>query len=699
LTSETGPGRVGACRVGIDVGGTFTDFVLYDPAARRLTAYKEPSTPDDPSLGVARGLGELLERADVAPSNVGLIVHGTTLGLNTVLERTGARTALIVSRGNRDILELARSKMPSPYDFSIPKEQPLVPRDLVFEVSARSGAEGSVVERPETTELRTLAEVLPARKVEAVAVVLLNSYLDAALEDEVAEALESALDDVLITRSARVWPEMREYERAMIATMNAYVSPSLNAYFSRLERRLAGAGVDAPLYITSSAGGTLDVATARAQPVTTLLSGPASGVVAASAVARSAGQTAIIALDMGGTSCDMSVSQAGEPEYTTATHVGEFPLMAPVINVSAIGAGGGSVVWVDGQGVIKVGPQSAGADPGPVCYGQGGSRPTVTDCYLVAGVIAPEAFLGGRMRLDRAAAEAALAKVADSLGMSGEARAVQAADAALQVATAKMAAELYKAMAQRGLDPRDFMLIPHGGAGPTHAALLAEEANVKAICVPAAPGTLCALGAILSDVKRDDVRSVRCCLDAEGALDRLEAAFREMEVNAEDWIKMHGRRVTASRFVYGADMRYVGQAYEIAVQLPADERAALGVEGLTELLHREHERVYGFRDPESAVEAISVRLRIVGSLPPLALPELEPAKTTARPAGRRRVHLNGAWYEATVYRGAGLAAGHQLAGPAVVELEDSTVCVPAGWQAAVDHLGNIQLAKTDHGRS
>jgi N-methylhydantoinase A len=688
MTKPAGP----KCRIGVDVGGTFTDFVLVDVASGGLDFYKEPSTPADPSLAVERGIQGVLERAGAAPRDAELVVHGTTLGLNAIIQRKGAATALVVSKGNRDVLELARSKMPSAYDFSVGKEEPLVPRDLVFEIDARIGADGTVLARPGPGQLVEVAEALRRRDVVTVAVMLVNSYVDPTLEAEVAETLSERLNGVLVTRSASVWPEIREYERASIATMNAYVHPLLESYFSRLQSRLAGIGVEGSLYITASNGGTLSVETARERPVDTLLSGPASGVVAAAKLAGQAGRKGIISIDMGGTSCDMAVSQGGEPEYTTRTHIGDFPLVAPVVNVSTIGAGGGSVVWVDNLGILKVGPESAGADPGPVCYGQGGTRPTVTDCYLAAGFIAPEAFLGGRMRLDRAAAERALLDVADRIGIAGEDRPARAAEAALKVATAKMVTELHKGLAQRGLDPRTFTMIPFGGAGPTHAGLLAEEARLDAILIPAAPGTFCALGAILSDVKRDYVRTVRQVLSQEGSvIGNVRRAIQEMEQEALGWVRREGEHLGETALGYSADMRYQGQAYELTVEIPPAARERLEPDQLAELLHVEHARVYGFPDRESPVEIITVRVRVTGKVPSISLPTVGAERGKATVAGQRRVFHDGAWLEVPVYHREILAEGHGLNGPAIVEQEDSTVWILPGWRGRVDTWGNLEL--------
>ncbi|MBL8671492.1 MAG: hydantoinase/oxoprolinase family protein [Alphaproteobacteria bacterium] len=686
------------CRIGIDVGGTFTDFVLSDPRDGRLVYFKEPSTPSDPSQAVERGIQGLLDRAGAAREDIELIVHGTTLGLNAIIQRRGTRVALVVSTGNRDVLELARSRMPSSYDLYCAKEEPLVPRDAIFEIDARADARGRVTDKPRPAQVAQVAKRIKAGGFKAVAVALINSYLAPGIEDEVAAALAKQLPGVLITRSAEIWPEIREYERSLVATMNAYIHPLLNSYLTTLKRRLAAIGVTAPIYITASNGGTLSLETAADRPVDTILSGPAGGVVAAARLAAVAQRREIITIDMGGTSCDMAVSKAGEPEYTTRTEVGDFPLILPVVNVSAIGAGGGSIVWVDGEGILKVGPESAGADPGPVSYGRGGTRATVTDCYLVAGQLDPDRFLGGRMKLDRAAAEKALLAVADRIGIKGTDRAARAADAALRVATAKMATELYKALAYRGLDPAGFALIPFGGAGPTHCNLLAEEARLPTIIVPPGPGTFCALGAILSDVKRDYVRTVRTRLTADPAVAKLlRRSVEALEADGLAWLKREGAVVDGHEIAYAADMRYAGQAFDLNVPIPKAVREKLTAAALADLLHAEHDRRYGFRDADSAVEIMTLRVRITGKVPPIDLPRVAGGGGAAVPVGKRRVfHADGGigtWIDAPLYARQALKAGTRFAGPAVVEQEDSTVWVLPGWSAAVDAVGNLHLTK------
>ena len=683
------------CRIGIDVGGTFTDFVLANPLTGEIVRYKEPSVPSDPSLSVGRGLPALIERAGVRPGDVELLVHGTTLLVNAIIQRRGARVGLVVSRGHRGVLEIGRMSLDNSFDFTLRKEEPLVPRNLVFEVAARVRADASVVERPSPADLDRLATDLCAAGVEAITVLLLNSYAFPETEHEVAEALRHRLPGIPITESAVIWPEQREFERGLVAIMNAYVQPIMGAYLHRLQARVTEVGVNAPIYITASNGGTLSIDTARERPIDTVLSGPASGLVAATRVARSLGRTGILTVDLGGTSCDLAINEGEEPEYATSTRVGDYPLVVPVVNVRAIGAGGGSVLWVDRQGVLKVGPESAGADPGPVCYGRGGTRPTVTDCYLLVGFIHPDHFLGGRMRLDRDAAREAMGAIADRIGYEGRDRAVRAADAALRVASAMMANELSKGLARRGAAPGDFALMAFGGAGPTHAGLLAEEAGLDTVVVPPGPATFCALGAILADVKRDYVRSHRLRFaDGPRVAAELASIFRGLEDDAASWIRREGEILGEVVFDGALDMRYSGQAFDLQVPIPEGLRTEPDLDAITELFHREHERIYSFRDPESSVEVSTERVRITGRIPPLEIPPIA-ERGPAEPVDTRRVYVAGRYLDAPVYLRRELGRGAALSGPAIIEQEDCTVWVLPDWNAAVDRTGSILVRRPE----
>jgi N-methylhydantoinase A len=679
-------------RIGIDVGGTFTDFVLADPATGRVFNFKEPSTPADPSAAVETGLRALLAETGVEAGDISLVVHGTTIALNAVIQRKGARVALVTSQGNRDVLEIARCRMASPYDIFSSKEEPLVPRDRVFECSARAAADGTVTAFPDAGEIADLAARLKSSGASAIAINLLNAYANPAFERDLAAALEPLLPEILITASADLWPEIREYERALIVTMNAYVHPLMEGYLATLGERFGDLGIDAGFYFTASSGGTLGLATARARPIETILSGPASGVVAAAHLARAADRRDIITVDMGGTSSDMAVCAGAEPQTTTQTRIGDFALVMPVVDISAIGAGGGSIVWVDAEGLLKVGPESAGAEPGPACYGRGGTRPTVTDCYLALGYFLPERFLGGRMVLDHAAALAALDEVAGRLAMDGEARAVEVAEAALSVATAKMVTELFKGMARRGADPRRFALVPFGGAGPTQANLLAEEARLDSILIPPAPGLFCALGALVSDIRRDFVRSLRCRLDDPAAGAEVGRLFAALENEALAWLDGEGEIVAERSLARSADMRYVGQAYELNVAIPRETAEARHISAIARLFHDTHQRIHGFADPSAAVEFHNLRVTALGAVPDLPLPGAAEGEPPA-PRERRRVWHRGSWREVPVHARAELPAGSGIDGPALIEQADTTVVVLPGWRGRVDGLNNLHLER------
>lgn len=679
-------------RMGIDVGGTFTDFILADMRDGGLVLHKEPSVPGDPSLAVERGARSMLQANAVAPSDVELVVHGTTIGLNAIIQRRGARLALIVSRGNRDVLEIARIRLPSSYDVTAPREAPLIRRDLVFETSARMRSDGTVIAPVDPSEIAEIATSLRARDVDAVAVMLLNSYRDPTLEIAVADLLREALPGVLVTESGVVWPEVREYERCLVAGLNAYIHPLMRSYFDRLEARISDNGIAAPIYITANNGGTLSLETARERPIDTVLSGPASGVVASVRVGDVAGRRKLLTFDMGGTSADISIVRDGAPEFTTATFVGDFPLIMPVVNVGAIGAGGGSVLWVDDQGFLKVGPLSAGADPGPVSYGRGGTAPAITDCYLATGIIDPDRFLGGRMRLDREAALLALGAIATRLGLDGP---IAAAEAALRVASAKMATEVTKLLATAGADPREFSLVAYGGAGPTHAILLAEEARLDAVLVPTTPGAFCALGAVLADVRRDYAQTARHLIAAPGLLAEdsdgwpaIEAAVSRLRADALAWIAREGSIVGAHRLVLSADMRYPGQAFELDIPAPEE---SLDPARWCAAFHAEHLRLYGFSDTSSPVQVTTVRLGVIGKVPPVRFPQVGAARPSAR--GKRVIWRAGRPHDALVYDRADFGSGAVVFGPAIIEQQDTTTLILDGWRCEADAIGTLHVTR------
>ncbi|MEM8662592.1 MAG: hydantoinase/oxoprolinase family protein [Pseudomonadota bacterium] len=677
-------------RVGIDVGGTFTDFVLIDPARETPVTFKEPSTPADPASSVIDGLPKLLDAAGRTMGDVGLVVHGTTLALNAVLQRRLARVGLVVSEGFGDIMVLGRGGLPNSFSYKDPKREPLVPRQHVYEVPARLRPDGSAVASPTAADIDTIAERARADRLEALAVVVLNAYAHPGMETDLADALRARLPGVLVTGSAALWPEVREFERALVTVLNAAIHPMMARYYQGLEERLNGLGFNGRLAIATSNGGTVGVATARERPIETLLSGPAAGVAAAARLAAGAGLPRIVTIDMGGTSSDMSIATDGHAEVTTETRIGDHPVIVPAINVWAIGAGGGSVLWVDPQGLLKVGPQSAGADPGPVAYGRGGTAPTVTDCYLALGFLDPAHFLGGRMALDKAAAEAALGELGGKIGFTGADAAVRTAEAALRIATAKMATEIGKGMASRGFDPADFTLLAYGGAGPTHAAMVAEAARIGTVAILFAPGTFCAWGTATGEVRRDFARSRRARLGAEpGAGNAIREALDTLEADARAWLQREALDPGAAHLTHFADMQYPRTATLLTVAIPPGIAAAGEDTALADLFHAEHERRYGFRDAEAIVDVSTVRL--VASVP---APRVATASQGGSESGTRQIVWRGETLTAAVHGAGAVATGGPIMGPAVVEMADTTVLVPPSWSVAAGSAGGLSLTHT-----
>lgn len=651
--------------------------------------HKQPSTPHDPSEALESGLGALLEREPGLRDGPVRIVHGTTIALNAVLQHKVAEIALVVSQGSRDVLEIARIRQSSPFNIRAVRDEPLVPRGRVFEVGARISAVGTVTADPTDEELDALCGRIAGTGVGAVAVMLLNAYVAPDAERAFADRIAARLPEVLVTRSAGIWPESREYERAVVACLNAQVHPLMQGYLSQMRRRVEAVLRTEPvIQLTSSAGGMLSIETAAERPIDTMLSGPASGATAAARICEAAGISAAISFDMGGTSADIAVIHDGVVEFTTKSKIGELPLMMPVVGVSSIGAGGGSIVSVDAYGVIKVGPESAGANPGPVAYGLGATRPTVTDCYLVLGFIDPDQFLGGAMPLDVAASRASLERVADRLGLPS---AAAAAEAAIRVATARMATELYKLLAQRGEEPGHHFIVPFGGAGPTHAVLLAEEAGMAGIAVPPAAATFCALGAAMADVRREFVRGlgrVRVESFAEGLWENWAA----LETEASRWLAGERVLTNAEHMLHALDMRYSGQSFSITTEIPRAVREARDVAGVISAFHAAHERIYGFRESDEAVEAVTQRLSIIGEIPKLSLPDLPPGRNPDRLSVRPVFH-RGEWIEAAIYRREQFGAGSTASGPAVVEQDDTCLWAPPGWRVTAEARGILIVTR------
>jgi N-methylhydantoinase A len=679
---------VGRYWLGIDIGGTFTDFTLYDRTTGDVTGLKTASTPPDFARAVEDGLERLAREHAVDLSGIDVLVHGTTIAVNTLIQRTGARLGLLVTEGFRDVLEIQRLRLPNPLDLNGRRPEPLIPRSRVAEVRERLRADGEVDTALDEEGVEAAARGLAARGVEGLVISLLHAYRDPSHERRARAAAERAAPGVAVRASHEVWPQAREYERTALAVLDAYVQPKVQRYLAGFEEALAARAVPAAPYVTKSNGGIMPVAAARRQTVATLLSGPASGVIGAAHVAGAAGLENLITLDVGGTSADIAVVVEGRPRYSTAEQIGGIPVMMPVVGVTAIGAGGGSIAWVDEVGVPKVGPQSTGARPGPACYGQGGEAATLTDAFVVSGFLDPERFLGGRMRLHRGLAEEAVGQLAGSLGMGLD----EGAESVVRVAASNMYAAFTRILSRAGIDPREFALVAFGGAGPLVGSLLAREVGIPVVFVPRAPGTLCALGAISTDVLNDAVRTVHGRLDS---LDwgALAAARSALEAELLGWVDQHAVALDGVTFLHGADMRYVGQSYEIEVPVEPGWLAPGGAPRLLEAFHRAHERVFGHADPRAPVEMVNLRVQLRGARPRVPLAEVAPG-TGAVPTGRRPVWIDGRRVQARVYERASLGRGDRLVGPAIVEQPDTTVLIPGGHVADADRFGNL-LVRTE----
>ena len=674
-------------RIGIDIGGTFTDLTVFDEAAGALHILKTPSVGAHPSQAVVDGIRQMRERFDVRAEAVGTFVHGTTLALNTLLQRNGATCGLLVTEGFRDILELQRLRLPNPHGFYADKPRPLVKRRHVREIRERLLADGRTYRPLDREGVVRAAEELLADGVEAITIGFLHAYRDPRHEREAKTLVQNAFPGLYVSISSEIWPQQREYERTLLTVMNSYVGGSLERYFDALSDEVAAEGVRCSLLSTTSNGGIMSVEAAADRPVQTLLSGPASGVRGAMYIGGLAGHDKVVTFDLGGTSADIAVVD-GQLPYSTENTVGDFPMIMPVVDVASIGAGGGSIAWTDPHGVLKVGPRSAGAEPGPAAYDRGGTHPTLTDAYVTVGILDPTAFLGGTMPLRRDLAEAAVGGVGATLGRTP----VEAAEAVLRVATANMYAELLPLMARKGIDPQEFALLPYGGAGPTHAFMLAREVGIGTVVVPPHPGTLCALGCLVADAQGDVIRTVHA--DVATLDDHAVAgAYREMAGEARAWLDSQEIAAAGVTYSYGADVRYHGQAFETAVDLqlgaaPEDLEGAQPHAALLAAFHRQYEAIYGYADRSASVELINLRLTIVGRTPKPQLPLVAAADGPPRASGTRLVHLGGG-VEAAVYRRGDLRAGHVFEGPAIVEQYDTTSWVPAGYRVRVDRYGNL----------
>ena len=679
------------CAIGTDVGGTFTDLV-YCTESGEVHCLKVPSTPSRPGESILTGVDEILAtfRPDAAAWRAAHHTHSSTVATNALIERRGAKVGMLATAGFRDLFELQRLAIPHPMRFDSRRPQPLVPRQWVQEVRGRMGPDGSEVEPLDEAGAIAAARVLAASGVEIALICFLHSYRNPAHERRARDAIARAGIDLRLELSSDIWPQAREYERAVLTAINASVRPIVEAYVGRLIDGLGARNLAVPARVARSNGGAELAQTMRERPVVALLSGPAAGVAGAAHAAEDAGwdKADLMTLDVGGTSADIGVIRDGAPVLSSEELVGEFPVLIPTVAVSSIGAGGGSIIWVDGTGSLKVGPRSVGADPGPACYGSGSMVPALTDAFLVAGLLAPGQLLGGKLAMELAPARRALATIGDQLGWTAE----QVADGAIRIATAMMAAEATRVLARRGVNAPQFRMVAFGGAGPLMAALIADEIAIDTILVPPFPGALSALGAARADIEGDLVHPVYTRLHMLPSAD-LVAAHASLRETAETWIAVQsaGAGVGATRISYAAEMRYEGQGYDVAVPLDEAWLASGDRDRMATAFHAAHRAVYGHATEDNEVWLKELRVHITGVLPrPLLRPvrEADHAAPTTRP-----VRLNAGTVEAHVLGRGALDAGAVVVGPAILNQMDTTTLIPPDWQARLAPSGALILER------
>jgi N-methylhydantoinase A len=667
--------------VGIDVGGTFTDLVLLN-ADGRITLGKVPSTPADQSIGIMAGI-----RATAGDlRSLKRIAHGTTVSTNALLQGKGGPVAMVTTEGFGDAIEIGRTRrmLPSVYDPSFVRPPPLVPRPLRFEVGERTLSDGSTHTALDEAGVAAAAKGIDGHA-PAVAVCFLHSWIDPSHEERAAEILRQALPGTYVTSSAEVVPEFREYERFSTAVINAFLLPVMDRYLEGLDKALTEAGCGGRLVTMSSAGGTLDIGTVRRLPVRTILSGPAGGVQGAMWVAAAAGVERFITCDMGGTSTDVCVIEDGRPALVSETAFAGYPLKGLQYDINTVGAGGGSIAGADADGILKVGPLSAGAEPGPAGYGRGGTEATVTDANLVLGRLGTARRLGGKIAPDRDLAAAAVARLAGRLNLGVE----ELAEGILRLAVARMSGAIRAITVEKGRDPADFALLPFGGAGGMHACDLAEELGMNEVLVPICPGNLSALGLLASDQRQELVRThVRTLDKLDGG--ELAALIAAQEAAGRALPLLAGLPQARVQFEHALDMRYARQAFEITVPLPvpAPSPSALRARFL-----EHYQQLHGHADPNGAIEIVTLRTMAIGVTDKPALQKLAPGSGKPAATGKRAVRLRGMVSDWPVYDRAGFGAGDCFTGPAIVEEANATTVVLPDWSATVDRWGNIRLKR------
>lgn len=664
-------------RVAADIGGTFTDFVIENQKSGEVHIGKVPTTPDNPARGILNGVNQLIDN----PKDVEFFVHGTTVGLNAFLERKGARVLLIMTAGVSDTYTIARGHREELYKLHYRKPKQLVPRKDVHEVVERLGPDGSVVTPLDAGSLQPIIEKVKAENIPAVAVCLLHAYANPEHEKEVAAILSRELPGVSISLSHSVAPEWREVERASSTVMDAYVAPVVELYLTTLKKEFLDVGMKQTIHVMRSNGGVMTDAHASRHPITTLLSGPVGGSIGGVELSKSTGLKNLLCVDMGGTSFDLSLVVDGQPELSNETVLQGLPLLMSIINIDTVGAGGGSLAWVENGG-LRVGPQSAGSVPGPVCYGRGGTQPTITDANLFLGRLGQESLLNGDMTLDMASTEMAFEKLGEEVGLS----ATELAEGMIAIGNAKMADAMRTITVGRGIDPRDFTLVAFGGAGPMHAVELARELDIKQILIPNFPGTFSALGMLQSDI-RHDFAATHYAISDDVDISQIAVLFDGMLNDGSKTLAEEGVERSKMEFMRSVDLRYVGQEYTINVPLSEGLDLSVAIEAFHDL----YQARYGHALHGSPVEIINLRLTAVGHLERACASSAAQTATQDPLVSHRDIIFNGQPYHAPIYKRDALPNSKMYQSPAVVEEASATTIIPPGYAFSIDGIGNLLI--------
>ena len=674
-------------KLGVDVGGTFTDVFLLNEKDGALEVHKVSSTPDDPSRAIMKGISEILQDLKISPEQITYLAHGTTVATNAIIEQKGGKVGLLTTKGFRDLLEIGRQTRPHLYDLQLDYPPPVVPRDLRLEVTERVLHTGEVLVPLDEDSVQKQIRYLKEKDVGAVSVCLLYAYINPRHEAKIKEMVRQEMPNCYISISHEVLPEFREYERLSTTTLNAFLMPIMDTYLRNFQRKVIEIGIQASPRINQCNGGIMSVETACRFPLRTTLSGPSAGVIGALFIGNAIQEKNLVSFDMGGTSTDVCLLDRGISSISNDRWVGGYPAKIPSVDVNAVGAGGGSIAWIDLDGLMKVGPKSAGASPGPVCYLRGGSEPTVTDANVVLGRLNPKYLLGGRMKIDRNAAKSVMQKLGKNLGLGY----IETALGVIRIVTANMVKAIRAISVEKGYDPKEFSLMAFGGAGPLHATGVARELDISKIIVPTTPGILCAMGLLVANARNDYVKTFLMNMDSAN-IDKINEIFRELEEEARNWLSDEGFTPKAQKLSRTIDMRYVGQNFELSVAAPSGIFKPSDLDGLMSGFYQEHEQNYGHYVPGEPIQLVNYRVTAQGTTSKLELkrPDTMAEEGKSNIMTHREVFFDAETPTRTpVYDRSSLLPAHRILGPAVIEQMDTTTLVFPGDIAKIDEVRNI----------